>query len=125
MNKDLLIDAMGLIPDDVLQEAEEYQGDLDRAVNENEVKKRSGIIGFITGHRGPIVIAASIAIFVLACVVFASLKQRNRFDRTETMENTSTPDTATTELPDSIEYKVGESNGSAASSDELGIDVDV
>ena len=42
MNKDLLIDAMGLIPDDVLQEAEEYQGDLDRAVNENEVKKRSG-----------------------------------------------------------------------------------
>ena len=125
MNKDLLIDAMGLIPDELLQEAEEYQGDLDRAVNENEVKKRSGIIGFITGHRGPIVIAASIAIFVLACVVFASLKQRNRFDWTETMENTSTLDTATTELPDSIEYKVGESNGSAASSDELGIDVDV
>ncbi len=125
MNKDLLIDAMGLIPDELLQEAEEYQGDLDRAVNENEVKKRSGIIGFITGHRGPIVIAASIAIFVLACVVFASLKQRNRFDRTETMEDTSTPDTAIPELPDSIEYKVGESNGSAASSDELGIDVDV
>ena len=125
MNKDLLIDAMGLIPDDVLQEAEEYQGDLDRAVNENEVKKRSGIIGFITGHRGPIVIAASIAIFVLACVAFVSLKQRNRYDRTTTMENISTPDTAITELPDSFEYKVGESNGSAASSDELGIDVDV
>ena len=125
MNKDLLIDAMGLIPDDVLQEAEEYQGDLDRAVNENEVKKRSGIIGFITGHRGPIVIAASIAIFVLACVAFVSLNQRNRYDRTTTMENISTPDTAITELPDSFEYKVGESNGSAASSDELGIDVDV
>ena len=125
MNKDLLIDAMGLIPDDMLQEAEEYQGDLDRAVNENEVKKRSGIIGFITGHRGPIVIAASIAIFVLACVAFVSLNQRNRYDRTETMENISTPDTAIPELPDSIEYKVGESNGSAASSDELGIDVDV
>lgn len=125
MNKDLLIDAMGLIPDELLQEAEEYQGDLDRTVNENEVKKRSGIIGFITGHRGPIVIAASIAIFVLACVVFASLKQRNRYDRTTTMENISTPDTAIPELPDSIEYKVGESNGSAASSDELGIDVDV
>ena len=125
MNKDLLIDAIGLIPDDMLQEAEEYQGDLDRAVNENEVKKRSGIIGFITGHRGPIVIAASIAIFVLACVAFVSLNQRNRYDRTTTMENISTPDTAITELPDSIEYKVGESNGSAASSDELGIDVDV
>ena len=125
MNKDLLIDAMGLIPDELLQEAEEYQGDLDRAVNENEVKKRSGIIGFITGHRGPIVIAASIAIFVLACVAFVSLNQRNRYDRTETMEDTSTPDTAIPELPDSIEYKVGESNGSAASSDELGIDVDV
>ena len=125
MNKDLLIDAMGLIPDELLQEAEEYQGDLDRAVNENEVKKRSGIIGFITGHRGPIVIAASIAIFVLACVAFVSLNQRNRYDRTETMENISTPDTAIPELPDSIEYKVGESNGSAASSDELGIDVDV
>ena len=125
MNKDLLIDAMGLIPDDVLQEAEEYQGDLDRAVNENEVKKRSGIIGFITGHRGPIVIAAGIAIFVLACVAFVSLNQRNRYERTTTMENISTPDTAITELPDSIEYKVGESNGSAASSDELGIDVDV
>jgi serpin B len=125
MNKDLLIDAMGLIPDDVLQEAEEYQGDLDRAINENEVKKRSGIIGFITGHRGPIVIAASIAIFVLACVAFVSLNQRNRYDRTTTMENISTPDTAITELPDSFEYKVGESNGSAASSDELGIDVDV
>ena len=41
------------------------------------------------------------------------------------MENISTPDTAIPELPDSIEYKVGESNGSAASSDELGIDVDV
>ena len=39
MNKDLLIDAMGLIPDDMLQEAEEYQGDLEMAVNENEVKK--------------------------------------------------------------------------------------
>ena len=125
MNKDLLIDAMGLIPDELLQEAEEYQGDLDRAVNENEVKKRSGIIGFITGHRGPIVIAASIAIFVLACVAFVSLNQRNRYDRTTTMENISTPDTAIPELPDSIEYKVGESNGSAASSDELGIDVDV
>ena len=125
MNKDLLIDAIGLIPDDMLQEAEEYQGDLDRAVNENEVKKRSGIIGFITGHRGPIVIAASIAIFVLACVAFVSLNQRNRYDRTTTMENISTPDTAITELPDSIEYKVGESNGSSASSDELGIDVDV
>ena len=125
MNKDLLIDAMGLIPDELLQEAEEYQGDLDRAVNENEVKKRSGIIGFITGHRGPIVIAASIAIFVLACVAFVSLNQRNRYDRTTTMEDTSTPDTAIPELPDSIEYKVGESNGSAASSDELGIDVDV
>ena len=125
MNKDLLIDAMGLIPDDVLQEAEEYQGDLDRDVNENEVKKRSGIIGFIIGHRGPIVIAASIAIFVLACVAFVSLNQRNRYDRTTTMENISTPDTAITELPDSFEYKVGESNGSAASSDELGIDVDV
>lgn len=125
MNKDLLIDAMGLIPDDMLQEAEEYQGDLEMAVNENEVKKRSGIIGFITGHRGPIVIAASIAIFVLACVAFVSLNQRNRYDRTTTMENISTPDTAIPELPDSIEYKVGESNGSAASSDELGIDVDV
>ena len=125
MNKDLLIDAIGLIPDDMLQEAEEYQGDLDRAVNENEVKKRSGIIGFIPGHRGPIVIAAGIAIFVLACVAFVSLNQRNRYDRTTTMENISTPDTAITELPDSIEYKVGESNGSAASSDELGIDVDV
>lgn len=125
MNKDLLIDAMGLIPDELLQEAEEYQGDLDRAVNENEVKKRSGIIGFITGHRGPIVIAASIAIFVLACVAFVSLNQRNRYDRTTTMENISTPDTAIPELPDSIEYKVGESNGSAASSDEPGIDVDV
>ena len=125
MNKDLLIDAIGLIPDDMLQEAEEYQGDLDRAVNENEVKKRSGIIGFITGHRGPIVIAAGIAIFVLACVAFVSLNQRNRYERTTTMENISTPDTAITELPDSIEYKVGESNGSAASSDELGIDVDV
>lgn len=112
MNKDLLIDAMGLIPDDMLQEAEKYQGDLEMAVNENEEKKKSGIVEFITGHRIPIGIAASIAIFVLACVVFASLKQRNRFDRTETMENTSTPDTATTELPDSIEYKVGESNGS-------------
>lgn len=125
MNKDLLIDAMGLIPDELLQEAEEYQGDLEMAVNENEVKKRSGIIGFITGHRGPIVIAASIAIFVLACVAFVSLNQRNRYDRTTTMENISTPDTAIPELPDSIEYKVGESNGSAASSDELGIDVDV
>ena len=125
MNKDLLIDAMGLIPDDMLQEAEKYQGDLEMAVNENEVKKRSGIIGFITGHRGPIVIAASIAIFVLACVAFVSLNQRNRYDRTTTMENISTPDTAIPELPDSIEYKVGESNGSAASSDELGIDVDV
>ena len=41
------------------------------------------------------------------------------------MENISTPDTAITELPDSIEYKVSESNGNAASSDELGIDVDV
>lgn len=125
MNKDLLIDAMGLIPDELLQETEEYQGDLDRAVNENEVKKRSGIIGFITGHRGPIVIAASIAIFVLACVAFVSLNQRNRYDRTTTMENISTPDTAITELPDSYEYMVDESNGSAASSDELGTDVDV
>ena len=88
MNKDLLIDAMGLIPDDMLQEAEEYQCDLEMAVNENEEKKKSGIVEFITGHRIPIGIAASIAIFVLACVVFASLKQRNRFDRTETMENT-------------------------------------
>lgn len=125
MNKDLLIDAMGLIPDELLQEAEEYQGDLDRAVNENEEKKKSGIVEFITGHRIPIGIAASIAIFVLACVAFVSLNQRNRYDRTTTMENISTPDTAITELPDSYEYMVDESNGSAASSDELGTDVDV
>lgn len=125
MNKDLLIDAMGLIPDELLQEAEKYQGDLEMAVNENEEKKKSGIVEFITGHRIPIGIAASIAIFVLACVAFVSLNQRNRYDRTTTMENISTPDTAIPELPDSIEYKVGESNGSAASSDELGIDIDV